>query len=194
MGTETQTEQLNNTVARDLAGRDINNISHINNHYAQTRAAIPIIKNLLKRFEEECQSNTRLNAFIEELDYYNKRIEGDVLGLEQKLTDGNQGALIDFALRAKERFHKKLFKFQFSESAQKINAQLLSWVETRFEHHIYPKIVKGSSPEEVCSLVDNVIVTPLLAELEDDALGYTSTEISGMLYYLTGNCHIKWTK
>jgi len=194
MAIETQTEQSQNTIGRDQAGRDITyNISN-NNHYGQTKANIPILKRLLEQFEEELKSDPKLSVFIEELDYYNKPFEGDVLGLEKKLTDGNLKEHIRFGLRAKERFYKKLFKFQYSEFAQRINLHLLSWVEKSFELQIYPKIVSGCSPEEACALVDSIIVNPLLAELENVALGYTSTELSGMLYYLTGNCHLKWAK
>lgn len=36
--------------------------------------------------------------FCEELDYYNSKIEGDVLGLEEKLTQGNRERMIFFPI------------------------------------------------------------------------------------------------
>jgi len=191
--TENEVTQKGSEVGGDQVGRDkYTNAPQYN--FASSKKGTSPMSHLLKKFEEERKNDSKLDSFIEELDYFNRPIKGDVIGLEQKLIDGKREAFIDFALRAKESFHKKLFKFQFSESAQKINIHLLALVESYFMHHICPKIHNGHSSEEISSLIQELLVNPLLNELEENTLGFTATDINGMLYFLTGNCHIKWIK
>lgn len=188
---ENNVTQSGNVVGGDVAARDIHKPSYV---FPRSQDAILYMSDLLRRFREEQDGNTRLNQLIDDLDYYNCPLAGDVLGLEQKLKDGNRESFIDFALRAKERFHKKLVKYQFSESAQKINVYLLALVQSYFENHISPKIHSGCSAEELSSLIQELLINPLLGQLQENTLGFTAFDINGMLYFLTGNCHIKWTK
>lgn len=184
--------QYGNDVEGDQAGRDIYKTTINNNIPPQKR--ILAIANLLKKFAERTEQDTQLQSFIEDLDYYNRPMETPVIGLEQKLKDGSRENVIAYAMRAKESFHKKLFRNQFSEAAQNINLQILSWIEAQFFNHVYQKICNGHPHDEISSLIQEFIIDPLLNELENDTLGYTTLDINGMLYFLTGNCHIKWTK
>jgi hypothetical protein len=71
---------------------------------------------------------------------------------------------------------------------------LLALVESYFENEIRPQISLGKTSEEIKTLIQQLIVIPLLLELEENLLGFNASDINGMLYFLTGNCHIKWTK
>lgn len=188
---ENDVYQLDNKIDGDQAGRDIHKNSY---SFARSKETINYMTTLLKKFKEESDGNVQLSTFIEDFDYYQSPYKGDVAGLEQKLRDGGREDFISYALKTKERFHKKLIKYQFFESAQKINVHLLALVESYFENEICPKIHNGQSSEEIKTLIQELIVNPLLNELEENLLGFNAADINGMLYFLTGNCHIKWTK
>ena len=181
----------NNDLTGDLAGRDIDKSSHL--HLGEQK--LSQMKVLLKKFKEEESNNQQLTEFIEELDYYNtpKRNE-TVVGLEDKLIAGNRTSLIEYAKDMKDRFHRKLYKYQFSETAQKINVHLLALVQSYYMNEVYPMICENKDAAIINALISERIIQPLLAELEDNSLGFAAQDINGMIYFLTGNCHIKWTK
>jgi len=37
-----------------------------------------------------------------------------------------------------------------------------------------------------------MIIDPLVAELQKTSFRYYDVEVSGMLFYLTGNCYVRW--
>jgi hypothetical protein len=149
---------------------------------------------LLNKFKLEQENDQQLTAFIEDLDYYFNKKKDDVIGLEEKLTAANRRkGFIEFAIEAKERYHRKLYKFQFSEAAQQINLHLLGLVISYFENEIHPLLEKGEDEQLINSMITERLVNPLLNELDQNYLGFTAHDINGMLHFLTGNCHIKWT-
>jgi hypothetical protein len=152
------------------------------------------MKRLLRQFEDERVHDVKLNEIIEELEYFYSRLEGDVIGLEQKLEKAKCQTLIPTALIAKERFRKKLEKYQFSEAAQKINVELLGRVFSKFQNQIAPKLQDEIPAQEVADLIQEKIVEPVRSALLENLLDITEVEINGMLYFLTGNCHVTWKK
>ena len=184
--------QSKNTVGNDQVGRD--KITTNNLNFGRSQSNITAMQALLAKFKEERKNNPQLDEFIEELDYYNKPLETDVIGLEQKLIDGNRESFINYATRVKEVYHKKLYKFQFSEVAQRINYHLLALVESYFTTYIYPRICESEDPNVINALIVDTIINPLLDQLDENPLGFSANEINGMMYFLTGNCHIKWSK
>src|SRR6266478_6829382 len=134
---EQETTQTNNTIAGDQAGRDIHKPSYT---FSKSQETISYMTQLLCRLKEEQENDIRLTELIDDLEHYSRPFKGDVQGLESKLKDGDLESFVDFALRAKERFYKKLIRYQLFESAQKINVHLLALVESYFENHIVPKI------------------------------------------------------
>jgi hypothetical protein len=149
---------------------------------------------LLTKFKQEQENNQRLSAFIEDLDYYFNKKKDDVTGIQEKLEAANRRqGFIEFAIEAKDRYHRKLYKFQFSEAAQKINLHLLGLVISYFENEIHPLLEKGEDEQLINSMITERLVMPLLNELDENYLGFTAHDINGMLHFLTGNCHLKWT-
>lgn len=182
--------QSQNEAGGDMAGRDV-----IKNYtYYSSSHSISTLESLYRRFEDEKRTNPALKEFIDGLDYYNKPIDGNVLGVEQKLKDGKHESFVEFALLKKEQYHKLLYRYQFSEVAQKINFHLLGLVESYFMTYIYPKICDGRSTEEIQNTIQERIINPLLDQLGENTLGFSAGDIQGMIYFLTGNCHLKWTK
>lgn len=183
-------KQENNIVGHDQAGRDINNFILGNNS-----SKLSQMTRLIEKFKKEKANNPQLNVFINELEHFTKRIGNEnVIGLEEKLKAGNKENIIEFALRNKELYSRKLLKFQFSEAAQQINVYLLGLAEVYFTNYVYPRICNDESENIVNTVLMEQVITPLINELDENVLDFSPSEINGMIYFLTGNCHIKWNK
>lgn len=179
-------------VANDLAGRDIIKPSYTVN-------AAPLqkhnkLKELFRAFEHEKENNIQFKEFIDELEHFTTSQDEEVIGLEEKLKNGNRETILSFAKAVKEMYTKKLVKYQFYQSAQKINVYLLGLTWQYFMTSVYPLVCNGAPESVVNDAVKNSIIDPLLEALDGDTLGFQPHDISGMIYFLTGNCHIKWNK
>ena len=117
-----------------------------------------------------------------------------LIGLEKKLEAGNRIEDIDFAQDVKEAFYRKIKRTENYASAQEIYAYLLSEVCSRFVDHVYPCIIEGKSKSEVNFLIAKFVFEPIQCMLGENILKIFRTDIEGMLYFLTDNCHIKWSK
>ncbi|WP_299160934.1 ABC-three component system protein [uncultured Tenacibaculum sp.] len=162
----------------------------INNNY-RTR-----LSRLFEALIAEVNDETKLEDVCEELNRY--LVDKDIIGLEQKLTDGgfSQNFISD-ASEQKEMFAKKMYKFRNYESAQFIYVELLAVIKTTFLDLIFPLIEEEVSKKEILQSVREKIIEPINERLnkegaEDTILNLNSEEIRGMVYYLTGRCHIKW--
>jgi hypothetical protein len=181
----------NSDVTGDIAGGNIDKSTRF--EFSGSKSSYMNI--LISKFNKEQESNSQLNEFIEDLDYYYNKRKDDVIGLEEKLKNaGRNESFIEFAIDAKDRYHRKLYKrFKFSESAQKINVHLLGLVISYFENEIHPLIIRGDNEQIINSMISERLIKPLLNELDENCLDFNAHDINGMLHFLTGNCHIKWT-
>lgn len=185
--------QTDNEIKGDLAGGDIIKSTVFN--FGDNNSNGSQMTNLLGKLKREQENNVRYKNFIEELEHYKNPLKNErVIGLEAKLEAAGRESFLEYGLRMKEEYAKKIIKYQFSEAAQQINVHLLALVESYFMNNVYPFIYKGEPESAINQLITESIVKPLLKELEQNYLGYTAKDINGMLYFLTGNCHIKWTK
>lgn len=93
-------------------------------------------------------------------------------------------------------FAKKSMRFQYYESAQRIDSFLFAKLCNRFDTYILPNI--ESLPLcEINQMVYEKVVQPIMYDINangscDRHLCYNEDDIYGMLYLLTGNCHINW--
>lgn len=151
------------------------------------------LQDLYERYQKEKLENPDFKELCEELDYFNSIIDEEVIGLEEKLRQGGREKLISYALEVKERFHKKLMKTsQYSEVAQDINVYLLTKVRRGFIMDIYNLICENESEEKVNFLISERIIKPVQEDLGINLFRYNEDDIMGMIFFLTGNCHIKW--
>jgi len=123
--------------------------------------------------------------------------ERDKIGLEQKLKDADKEYyLYDDAVWLKQEYAKKLTRYQFFEPAQEIYAFILGIICERFRNIIYPLFRDGASVGDINKSLSNDIIKPIVDLIQeegcDDIMGLTPTDIEGMVFYLTGNCHIRW--
>ncbi len=170
----------------DFAGRDMTKM--------EITFTAGNLKELYRRFEEERRNNVLFNDVLDELDVFQRQKSNEtVVGLEAKLKAGRKtDELIEMAMELKEAYSKKLEKNKFFESAQRINAYLLGYARTQFVTYVYPAIKDGSSDDRVNALMNQYVIQPMLSMLEGDTYGFTPQDIHGILYFLTGNCFIKW--
>ena len=182
-------------VGGDNAGRDINKSTTYNFPTPNTHSAAAFIRHLTEKYRQEREKNLEFRQTVEKLEHYKTQAPDEpVLTLEEKLRNGGREDLIQFALRTKQMFAMKLAKHSLSESAQEINAFLLAEVFSRFYQQVYPHVCKGAPIEAVNSSIQTQIIEPLQGIMGENVLGHYADEINGMLYFLTGNCHIKWAK
>lgn len=148
---------------------------------------------------DEIEKDQRYDQIIEDLKYYETLLDG-TKGLEQKLIDGGRSFdEIELAIRQKQKFAKKQEKYKYYESAQWINSHLFAEILFKFNDHIKPMIEKNICKEEIFTAVSHLVIEPLIQKLNsegayDDYLCYDAQDVYGMVYYLTGQCHINWKK
>jgi hypothetical protein len=153
-----------------------------------------------RRFEKlnnEVATSERYEGIMESLKYYLTKLDG--IDMPTKLQDGgfSESEIIK-ATRRKEKYAKRLEKNLFFESAQWIDSQLFAKIMIDFEIHVeIPLINNNASKNEILRAVVEHVIKPVLELINiegenDEFLNYTIEDIFGMVYYLTGKCHINW--
>lgn len=188
-----------NIEASNVIGRD-QNISADTHFHNYTPTDFSELDGLIKAFQKDCenQPEAKQETLIEDLLHFSTPRQNEkIIGLEAKLkAAGRDDAYISYGQEMKELFAKKLHKHTFSESAQKIYLFLLSEVATHFQLHVIPHIKAGESPAKIDELIANQVIEPVKNRLGSHkfVLDLYAREIAGMLFYLTGNCHLTWAK
>jgi hypothetical protein len=183
-------QQSNNQALGDIIGGNKNEITNINQFGAPAPSSY--LSKLLERYRHELKHDERTSEKLKELQRYGEAKEEPLIPIETKLIEGHRGDLINFALETKESFAKQLVRHTHFESAQKIHLHLLSRIWSVFQTRILPEIKAGQSRLVVERLIQSEIIDPTLADLQDNPFHYSDPEVHGMIYYLTGNCHIRW--
>jgi hypothetical protein len=152
------------------------------------------MQHLIEKFRKEREEDEVFSGFIPKLQHYSSVIDlpHDVQGLESKLREGKYDHFIRYATSTKEQFAMKLAEFQFSRSAQEILSMLLAEVYTRFSHRVWPAICESVDQGVILRLVQDEVIEPISQMVDENVLELYTDELTGMLYFLTGNCHIKW--
>ena len=149
-----------------------------------------------ERLEQEILNNTRKEV-IDELLMYTTKLDG-TKGLEEKLQDGGfQKMFIQKAIIQKEMYAKRATKYECYPAAQEIILSLFARIKNEFDVRIYPMIIKGEDVPSIMQEIHKQIVSPILQMIEmnganDQSLYFNMDHIYGMIYYLTGMCHLNW--
>lgn len=152
-----------------------------------------------KRFESlksEVLNDKRYDEVMDSLKYYITKLDG--VDMSTKLRDGgfSEGYIIS-ATRRKQKYEKKLERHKFFESAQWIDSQLFAKIKIEFEAHVEPLIFENADKKQILCAVVEYVINPILVLINDEGesdefLNYDAEDIYGMIYYLTGKCHINW--
>jgi hypothetical protein len=185
--------QSNANAGGDVVGRDKNN----KNIYINIPEKKTFISRLSEQYLEQKKNDITISNIVDELQHYKLPPNSDEVleGLEKKLENGHRKNVILIAKEYKEKFTKKLLKHEYFESAQTIYAHILSEIKVNFNNYIYPQIQESThvlSQVDINILINKYILEHIKIELEDNILDIVKEDINGMIYYLTGNCHIKW--
>lgn len=184
-----------NITAEKVIGRDDNSTTY-NNFYNRPvvyREDL-ILKRLLDEHENEKRKDPEYHKFSDELNnFFKEKQEKKLRDLKEKLEDGGRSNLVDMAIDSKEKVVKKIHKFSLYKSAQDIYTYLLTNIRTAFKHFIESKIKSGEFPiYEIDDLVRSEIIDPFFHNIQGSSLYIDIDELYGLLYLLTGNCHIEW--
>lgn len=173
-----------------VAGRDIKNFN-----FGNSIPGSSYMDTLIQRLKGEMENNDICKETLENLTHLSTRIRQEkLIGLRKKLEAGNRLEYLDYAQDVKEAFFRKIKKTENYASAQEIYALLLSEVYSRFMDHVYSSIIESKSNDEVNLLIAKFVIEPIQSMLGENILKIFRIDIEGMLYFLTDNCHIKWSK
>jgi C-terminal domain 9 of the ABC-three component (ABC-3C) systems len=172
------------------AGRDIHQTT-IN--YSDR---LKVMEKLVKLYNEEKKKGTKseFTGYIRKLEKFTTSIDGELSDLQQKLEAGGYKNDIDWALELKEEYSKMLQENKFSQACQHIHAYLLAWIIVLFKQFVADAIKSGQTKDTVKQIIVDKVIAPVenLVGGENNVLELYSDDITGMIYYLTGNCHLKW--
>lgn len=177
--------------AGGVAGRDI--VNHYHNYPVIYKEDL-ILKKLLEEHEAEKEIDCDYRKFSDELNkLFAKKISGKLRNLEEKLIAGDRSHLIETAIESKELVQKKIQRFSHYKSAQDIYTYLLTNIKIAFKHQIESKIKSNKFElHEIDQIVEEKIIEPFFQNIQGSSLLIDKVQIYGLLYLLTGNCHIQW--
>lgn len=157
---------------------------------------IAVMNKLVCQYNEEKgkEGNAEFNGYVRKLEKYTKLVDGELRDLTQKLKDGGFENDVEWALELKEEYFMLLQENKFSKATQNIHACLLAWVSVFFNQFVVDAIKNKLPKEAIKQLLVDKVIAPVeqIVGGENNVLELYSDDITGMIYYLTGNCHLKW--
>lgn len=151
------------------------------------------LEKAIDQIKETWSKDEKLVDIIEELaGYITDHPTRNIIGLEKKLEQGDRKELIEHAILLKNRFERRIAKNQMSMSEQYVYIQVLSAINTSWVYNIRPLIESGQERKNI----DQAIKSELIEPVHKAIVGYDCTIntelVTGMLYFLTGKCHLTW--
>ena len=178
--------QIGNVATGDVAARDINKTVKM------PRERTPMAK-LVEQYRSESESDPKLTSLIENLQhFFSSNTTSDVRGLEVKLTCSGREDLLQDALTKKQAAYKLIMKNQGSKSAQLIFTFVLAEIVVNFEQAVRPLVQSTAARVDIDKAILDHVITPAVKLLEDNPLMLNKLDIQGFLYFLGGNCHVRW--
>lgn len=113
--------------------------------------------------------------------------------LEQKLIDGNRTHIIEIASEHKNKMHRKIARYGLFKTANDVFLYLLSNIISIFQYEIKLKIISKKYDNDVIDeFISKKIINYFWEDCQMSSLFDEVGEMYGLLYLLTGNCHIDW--
>jgi len=186
-----------NIILKQQGGNNSNQYQAANNLTVINHTESPGYNQYLKlveEFEKEIESGElEFREFIDKIQHYTSNIDDVVIGLEKKLQNGGFEKDYSWANEMKEYYYKKITENDLSKATQKIHAFILAKVCVLFNFHIRGAINDGVPKDIIRGLIISEVVQPVQEMLgKNNVLDLYDDDITAMIYFLTGNCHIKW--
>lgn len=151
------------------------------------------LETAVEQIKKAGREDERLMHILEELaDYITDRPEREILGLEEKLKRGSRSELFERAKELKNKFARRVAKNQMSKTEQLVYIQILAAINTAWHQMIRPRIIAGAMNPEIDQLILEKLIQPVHQAIVRFDQSITTETVSGMLYFLTGKCHLKW--
>ncbi len=153
------------------------------------------LEKVIELIVKDSRVDTELVGIFEQLaEYLTDNPDREIIGLEEKLERGNRPDLKRKAVRLKNTFARKITKKQLSPVFQKVHLQVLSSIITAFEAHVRPLISSEASQSDIDKAIYEYVILPAHKGMVrfDDLT--TTEDVCGMLYFLTGLCHLVWSR
>ncbi|MFM0190640.1 hypothetical protein PQR25_33055 [Paraburkholderia nemoris] len=189
------TGQSHNDVGGDLVGGDkVDNRKTTVIQLAATGGADEELAALYEKLKADGVGDASHGTFSEKLQHYmSATTDGDVRGLEAKLRDSGREEQLYAATDLKERAFKSIMRYQTSRTAQRVFTIVLSELHARFTLTVTPVIQEGADRVAVDHCI-HAILQATKNMLGENVLEFDVMDLFGLLYYLGGNCHIRWDK
>lgn len=191
---EGSVSQSGNTSGGAIVGGDYAE-GDLTKHYHAPAARETALGRLFRRLATEVCDDPGLTRYIAALEIYTRKVEDEtVIGLEQKFQKSGRLDQLEMAMRYKESMYADLRRNMFSKTFQTIYATLMAKVFEEFETWVKPEIIAGQPRPVIDRLVNSHIIRPIVDELEgcENFDGVAIATVRGMVYFLTGNCHLVW--
>ncbi len=185
----TKSRQSNNNVRGDQAGRDVNKTTNI---ILGRSSGMDALRNKIEKLTEDCLYDPNFADCIKELTHYLNPIDPhDQRNLKTKLTEAGRADEVQEAEELKEYFAKILVKNNLSQKAQEVYVHILSVIKVSYDNKVKPLIKENPTHPDIGEKVFEII-DAIYSTLSESVLKYDMRQVKGMLYFLTGNCHIDW--
>ncbi len=153
------------------------------------------LEKAIQSIKEKIQEDPELDGIIEELaEYTTNRPDREIIGVEEKLITGGREDTVENAVYLKNKFERRLAKNQLSNVEQHVYAHVLGVIEITFNQYVRPLILNGSSKEEIDAIIHKEIYEPVYKAIVGFDASINMRHVAGMLYFLTGKCHLVWSE
>lgn len=191
MGNSDQLHIHDNEISDNNPGRDLNIGTHIS--FNEVKSKSNALANLLIRSKQLCETDQEYRYMLEELkEYLNPRPGRKIIGLEEKLKEGNRLDLLEDAAYLENKFARRVTKHQFSISEEVIYCHCLSKINSSFSHNVKPLFKNTVNTAIIDRVIYDRIVEPLYEEVSEVSTAISIELIRGMIFFLTGKCHLRW--
>jgi hypothetical protein len=178
-----------NDIGGDFAGRDLYKTTI---HKGRESTAMTRI---VEQYRAETAADKALMAWTAKLEHFlSNAASPDIRSLEEKLRAAGRDDIIATALLRKQAASKAILRQQGSKSAQSIFSFLMADIVVNFDQFVLPLVQAGASRSAVDAAISQSVIDPALSMLEENPMDLDRLDIQSLVYFLAGNCYIRWDK
>lgn len=191
MGDHNNIDISQNEITGNSAGEDL--IIGSCYKFSEVKSRSNALLHLLERSKKLCVEDPEYRYMLEDLqEFLDPRPGRKIIGLESKLKEGNRLDLLDDALILENKFARRVTKNQFSSSDEIIFFHCLSKINSSFTAYIKPLFKNTVEDAIIDRMLYEKVVEPLYEEVSEATVAVSVDLIRGMVFFLTGKCHLRW--
>lgn len=151
------------------------------------------LETAIEQIKKAGREDNQLIDIIEDLaDYITVNPERKIIGLEEKLKRAGRSELFERAKELKNKFARRVARNQMSKTEQDVYIQILAAINTTWHQVIRPQIIAGATSQMIDQLIFDKLIQPVHQAIVRFDRTITTEAVCGMLYFLTGKCHLRW--